>query len=155
MAVWDTGASASVITERVVFECGLKQISFQEVYTASAKYNAEVYLVSLALPNNVGFVSVKVTKGDLGKGGPDVLVGMDIITQGDFAVTNHGGRTTFSFRCPSLQQIDFTGKASSLQAFQPLSGLTVAKNALCPCGSGKRFKRCCMTRKLPAPSTPI
>ena len=39
---------------------------------------------------------------------------MDIITQGDFAVTNHGGRTTFSFRCPSLQQIDFTGKASSL-----------------------------------------
>jgi hypothetical protein len=32
---------------------------------------------------------------------------MDIITQGDFAITNFGGRTMFSFRLPSLESIDF------------------------------------------------
>ncbi len=32
---------------------------------------------------------------------------MDIISQGDFAVTNHGGTTKFSFRIPSQKHIDF------------------------------------------------
>lgn len=32
---------------------------------------------------------------------------MDIITRGDFAVTNLGEKTTFSFRIPSLADIDF------------------------------------------------
>jgi len=32
---------------------------------------------------------------------------MDIITQGDFAVTNHNGVTKFSFRTPSMEHIDF------------------------------------------------
>jgi hypothetical protein len=143
VAIWDTGATASAITGRVVFECGLKQISIQEVHTASEKYLAEVYLISLALPNNVGFAAVRVTKGKLG-GGFDVLVGMDVITQGDFAVTNHAGRTFFSFRCPSVSQIDFTGKAPSPQPLQPVGGFNVGRNDLCPCGSGKKFKRCCM-----------
>ena len=37
----------------------------------------------------------------------DVLIGMDIITQGDFAVTNLGGKTKFSFRIPSQASINF------------------------------------------------
>ena len=39
--------------------------------------------------------------------GGDVLIGMDVITQGDFAVTNREGRTVFSFRVPSLIHLDF------------------------------------------------
>ena len=39
--------------------------------------------------------------------GLDVVIGMDIITRGDFAVTNLDGKTTFSFRIPSLADIDF------------------------------------------------
>jgi hypothetical protein len=37
----------------------------------------------------------------------DVLIGMDIIGEGDFAVTHQDGKTTFSFRVPSLKTIDF------------------------------------------------
>ena len=40
----------------------------------------------------------------------DVLVGMDIINQGDFAVTNPDGRTKFSFRVPSIADIDFVAE---------------------------------------------
>jgi hypothetical protein len=32
---------------------------------------------------------------------------MDLISQGDFAVTNFQGLTKFSFRVPSLRHIDF------------------------------------------------
>jgi predicted aspartyl protease len=142
VAIWDTGATASVITEKVVFECGLKQISIQDVHTASETYQAEVYLISLTLPNNVHFAAVRVTKGKL-VGEFDVLVGMDVITQGDFAVTNHGGKTFFSFRCPSVGQIDFTGKAPVPKPLQPIHDVKVGRNDPCPCGSGKKFKRCC------------
>jgi hypothetical protein len=37
----------------------------------------------------------------------DILIGMDIITLGDFAVSNFEGVTKFSFRVPSLSHIDF------------------------------------------------
>ena len=38
---------------------------------------------------------------------PQLLVGMDIIGMGDFAVTNANGRTTLSFHIPSIKEIDF------------------------------------------------
>jgi hypothetical protein len=46
-----------------------------------------------------------VTKGDLGS--TDVLIGMDVICKGDFALTHKGGKTVFSFRYPSIATIDF------------------------------------------------
>lgn len=39
--------------------------------------------------------------------GADILIGMDVINRGDFAVTNVGGITKFSFRVPSEAHIDF------------------------------------------------
>lgn len=32
---------------------------------------------------------------------------MDIISKGDFAITNVDGKTVFSFRIPSVETIDF------------------------------------------------
>jgi hypothetical protein len=46
-----------------------------------------------------------VTEADLKDA--DLLIGMDIIRSGDFAVSNYQNRTIFSFRCPSLEEIDF------------------------------------------------
>jgi len=65
----------------------------------------ETFLVNIGLPNNVMFTGVRVTKGDIA--GAHILIGMDIINEGDFAVTNHNGTTMFSFRTPSSEHIDF------------------------------------------------
>jgi len=65
----------------------------------------ETYLVSLWLPNQVTVTEVRVTKGILSDA--DVLIGMDIINRGDFAVSNFDGVTKFSFRVPSRAHIDF------------------------------------------------
>ena len=64
------------------------------------------FLVNVGLPNEVVFSSIRVTLG--GFSDADVLIGMDIISQGDFAVTNFNQRTVFSFRVPSLETIDFS-----------------------------------------------
>lgn len=42
---------------------------------------------------------------------PQLLIGMDIIGLGDFAVTNANDKTTFSFRIPSVREIDFIPEA--------------------------------------------
>ena len=105
-AIWDTGATASVITRKVVEECQLEPIGMTRVHTASGEYDCNVFLVNIALPGNVMITQVRVTEGEI-FGQCEVLIGMDIISHGDFAFTNKDGKSTFSFRIPSVEEIDF------------------------------------------------
>ena len=136
-AIWDTGATASVITQKIVDALKLVPTGMTQVHHAHGKTMAEVYLVNVGLPNRVAFSGVRVTKGDLAS--CDVLIGMDIISQGDFAVSNHQGKTTFSFRIPSVEETDYVN--SKLPPFH--APPKVGRNDPCPCGSGKKYKKCC------------
>lgn len=143
-AIWDTGATNSVITKKVVQECGLKPISMVQVNHAGGTTVQPVYLVNIYLPNKVVFYHVRATEGDIK--GSDVLVGMDIINKGDFVVTNKDGETVFSFRCPSIERIDFVKQrpsGSSSATPVPPSGKKIGRNEPCKCGSGKKYKKCC------------
>lgn len=86
-----------------------------QVHGVMGTDSAETFLVNLLLPNAVEFVSVEVTLGKLA-GPADMLLGMDIITNGDFSITNVGGETVFSFRIPSLETIDYVKEANALKA---------------------------------------
>lgn len=138
-AIWDTGATHSVITERVVIECNLFPFGISQIQSATEIKTCEVYYVSLILRNHVGIPKIKVSK--LPVGGADVLIGMDIISLGDFAVTNKEGKTTFSFRIPPVERIDFV--ESSKKRTPLLLKAKVGRNHTCPCGSGKKYKKCC------------
>ena len=65
-----------------------------EVHTAGGKCKSSMYKVNIILPNGVLFPHVRVTQGisgyDIG-----LLIGMDIISCGDFSVTNANGKTIF------------------------------------------------------------
>ena len=104
-AIWDTGATNTVITQAVIDKCGLVATGMTKVHGVSGSSLSETYLVNIALPNNVVFPSIHATKGDFP--GANALIGMDIINKGDFAITNLGGVTKFSFRIPSQKHIDF------------------------------------------------
>lgn len=105
-AIWDTGATGTVITQKVVDEFALSPIDVVEVQTADGKTRTNSYLVNVWLPNKIIIPNVKASLGKLASN-VEVLIGMDIISQGDFAVTNKGGKTVFSFRFPSVECIDF------------------------------------------------
>lgn len=104
-AVWDTGASGSVITQRIADELGLVPTGITNVNGITGQSQTETYLVNITLPNGVMFHGLRVTRAILE--GFDVLIGMDVIAAGDFAVTGAGGKTVMSFRVPSRQTIDF------------------------------------------------
>jgi hypothetical protein len=75
-------------------------------------------------------------------GGIDVLIGMDILGLGDFTVTHYGGKTTFSFCCPSRREIDFVAEINDENKIVPAVSNKVGRNDRCPCGSGKKYKKC-------------
>ncbi|MCY4384135.1 MAG: retropepsin-like aspartic protease [Nitrospinae bacterium] len=106
-AIWDTGATRTVITRRVVEDCNLKAIGMSRVRGVNDVRSAEAYLINIRLLNDVEFGNLRVIGNERLSGGADVLIGMDIIGAGDFAVSNYQGRTTFTFRCPSQERIDF------------------------------------------------
>jgi hypothetical protein len=113
-AIWDTGATGSVITQAVVDACGLRPTGMVQVHGVHGPEFAETFLVNIALPNGVAFPNVRVTKGKIL--GPSLLIGMDIITTGDFSITNVGMQTVFTFRIPSIHTIDYVEEANQLKA---------------------------------------
>jgi len=139
VGLWDTGASGTVISKAVVDKLELKPIGKSKVFHANGESIVNVYAINLFLPNQVGFQFVKVTEGVLS--GFDLLIGMDIITTGDFSITNVGGKTTFSFRVPSVKEVDFVSEEKPITPSVSQYG-KVGRNDTCPCGSGKKFKQC-------------
>ena len=107
IALWDTGATITCISDNVVSKLGLKSTGKQFILTPSGSKVVDTYLIDIILPNDVEVLDVQVCGSDIGNQGLDLLIGMDIITKGDFAVSNYEGKTCFTFRTPSKHQTDY------------------------------------------------
>src|SRR3990170_7297275 len=106
-AIWDTGATNSVITPNLIKLLKIPPTGRVTAYSVHGAQEVNTYLIDIILPNKVLFQQVEVSEGRIGAGNVDLLIGMDIITHGDFALTNANGKTTLSFRIPSFREIDF------------------------------------------------
>lgn len=135
-ALWDTGASNSVISDRLAKSLGLVSVGKREVHHGDGSSQRETYMVNFGLPNNVGVVGLVATDFPASHDHFSVLIGMDVLRMGDFALTHVGSQTCMTFRMPSCIVIDYVVEANRLTY-----GGT-PRNALCPCGSGKKFKFC-------------
>ncbi len=85
-AIWDTGANNTLISSECVKLLMLKRVG-QDLIKA---YNGDTHLVSLyeisiCFPQlNIGYPKIRVSDG-IEKSGPfDIIIGLDIISQGDF-----------------------------------------------------------------------
>lgn len=106
-ALWDTGATNSCISMDVVTGLSLVPTGFLPMQTPSGHRNAGTYWVDILLPHDVLVEKLQVCDSEIGNQGIGLLIGMDIISQGDLAVSNYKGRTVFSFRTPSECELDF------------------------------------------------
>lgn len=112
-AIWDTGASGTCISKRIAESLKAIPIGMNRINTAAGLVDCNDYLVDIVLPNNVIMQNVRVSEF---AGGPniDILIGMDIISQGDLAITNANGFTVVSFRVPSdAFHIDYVATSKS------------------------------------------
>jgi hypothetical protein len=107
LAIWDTGATQTTITEDLAKKLGLYKIREHMLSGVTGNALCNAYLIALALPNGILIPEIEVMDC-VGNIGCDILIGMDVIGLGDFAVCNPRGETTFSFRVPSVKAVDFT-----------------------------------------------
>lgn len=110
IAFWDTGASNTLITKRVVEDLKLAVSEFAELYHAGGSNISNCYNVFIELPNNILIGPLKVIEGQIE--GSDVLIGMDIIGSGDLVVTNNDEHTEMAFSIPSSLKVNEVLKKS-------------------------------------------
>lgn len=108
---WDTGATGTCISKQVVEKLDLKPIGFQMIQTPSGSCEVNKYIIDLVLNKEIIIKNLSVMDSEIGAQGIDVLIGMDIISLGDFAISNYDKKTQFSFRIPSQLHIDFQDTA--------------------------------------------
>lgn len=105
-ALWDTGASCTSISKKVIKELGLKPTGKHKVNTASEEILTNEYNINLTIPKCVEATGLSVIENNI-EDKFDCIIGMDIIRTGDFSITNRDGHTAFSFRVPSIKEIDY------------------------------------------------
>lgn len=120
VGIWDTGATGSAITKKVADSLGLIPTGNTTVGTAAGPVLQNTYTIDIRLLNGVVIKDVIVTEVPVLSGNAEALIGMDIITLGDFSVTNHNNVTCMSFRIPSGHEIDYVAN--------PNYGLTPVKS---------------------------
>ncbi len=145
-AIWDTGATNTVICDRLAKKLKLTSIGMAKVSTAGGIVEVNRYVINIQLPNQLLIQNVIVTEGNLDED-TDFLIGMDIIGLGDFSITNVDGKTTFSFRYPSCETIDYVREGRILHKKDLQKRLRQLEKQIktegkCPCGSGKRYRYC-------------
>ena len=110
-ALWDTGAMLSVISPEVVTKLKLDIMDTIRIAGINGESLAEVTIISLRFPNGAEIKDVRVAICDITPGN-EIIIGMDVITQMDIAITNGGGKTQFSFAIPPFEnRIDFSDRS--------------------------------------------
>lgn len=145
-AIWDTGATHSVITESMAKKIGLVSITKAPVIGIHGTQDANVYFVHVILNNKEIALDLRVTEcSELSSDSSiGMLIGMDVITKGDFSISNCNGVTTRTFRVPALERIDFVDEIKTFNEIKKRHELNTTHNITdkCPCGSGKLYKNC-------------
>lgn len=107
-ALVDTGANGTCISKRLSSACHLPAVSAMKIFSAQGASVVPVYKMNIKLPTGTEFKNVLATEV-AGSEHFDVIIGMDILSQGDFALTSNEDNLVFSMRFPSDKiPIDFT-----------------------------------------------
>ena len=105
-ALWDTGANCCCISYDLVKRLNLKPIGAMPIATPSGTAIYNKYMIDIELPNKIELKDVTVCESEIGSQKLDLIIGMNIINKGDFAISNFNGMTKFSFRIPTSSDIN-------------------------------------------------
>lgn len=100
--LWDTGSNHTLISKEYIEDAGLNPNMRSKIATVNGEVNSEIYQVSIKI-KEIGHIFEMAIQAipNIHKYGIDMLIGMDIISQGDFSLTHKNGELYFSFKYPS------------------------------------------------------
>lgn len=92
-AIWDTGATSSMISQRIAQQLQLSPQGSVKVSGVHGVENANIYTVDLMFNNGHEMPNIQVSEAG-NNAGFDILVGMDVISRGIFIIdgVNHAVR---------------------------------------------------------------
>ena len=101
-AAWDTGATNTIISPEIVESLGLKPSGKCVVSAYGGTVEVNTYVVDLCFENGYKIANLQVLSDENNSDFDyDVLIGMDVITKGDFCVSTIKDKTQFMFRMPA------------------------------------------------------
>lgn len=103
--LWDTGGKLSTVSQALVDKLGLLPDSEMKmrVHTSAGVHLSNVYPIKLLFNDVEVDCSATACKRIIDD--VDIVIGMDVITKGDFSITNIGGKTEMIFRLPTSGHI--------------------------------------------------
>lgn len=97
-ACWDTGSTHTTITNRLAEELGMVSQGTLHGYSVGSAMSYRKYKAKVDLGNGIFFTGVILGTDSISAGqNIGLLIGMDIISNGDMIVENRKGKTLFSF----------------------------------------------------------
>lgn len=107
-ALWDTGSSESVISSNIVKELSLQSVGSALLNGTSLSCKTKIYEIILLFAEKQR-IALQVTESpQIGGSGIDLLIGLDVISMCDFAVSSDNENVCMTVRYPSRGLIDFT-----------------------------------------------
>lgn len=114
-ALWDTGASNSVVTPHVISQLGIVADGIAKTRHAGGESTVKTYLMDIGLPNRILLPHIRVSECAEQDARFDIIIGMDIISMGDFSITGQGMRRMVSFCLPSTAYIDYVQMLKNIE----------------------------------------
>lgn len=143
-ALWDTGAMCTCVSQTIAQDLGLTQVNTAQVMGANNEpFDAPIFIVKLRMGKLV-LPMIPVIGLPMENAGHDVIIGMDIISKGDLAITNYNGRTMITFREPSMETINYVEELELFKKCRRVHEINIKKGIpdKCACGSGRDYKNC-------------
>lgn len=143
--VWDTGAQCSVIRQDLVDLLNLEYRGMKHIIGIQSEEDRPTYFANVKLNNeqistDMLITGVNAFSKDENEG---MLIGMDIISKGDFSITNFQGNTVMTFRKPSQGTVDYCKENELINKYAKIHQAWIKHgNKKCPCGSGKLYESC-------------
>ena len=102
LALFDTGATRTCVHTDLITNLDIKSIFDHPIYGFFGKQNVGTFHGEINLSDKLIFNgNVSVASFDTGDGPKyELIIGMDIISLGNFILTNHDDKTILSYICP-------------------------------------------------------
>ena len=102
-ALWDTGASISAITPVIMNKLKVTPVDKKTIAGIHSTQTVDIVYITVELPNSVIKKNIEVAVCNI-PSNVGMILGMDIILLGDFALSNGNSQTLFSFAAPPFKE---------------------------------------------------
>lgn len=105
----DTGCSHTCISEELAEKMSLISLGKVEYsMVGDAKQKVNCYKANIMIDNTIPCGDIEVGSYHKGDAFYDVIIGMDILSKCDFAITSASGHMVLTMEYPSKRNLDFT-----------------------------------------------